>query len=162
MCWFYIKKNLFPININWWQTLVGPLIVSVFVYLFGVIWYHVIFIPMLSLLGIIPAAAISLLFGLIMIPFLIYMPLTGLFGIWDDFNIKTFKKAVEISGPSRWIVNLFYKSAVWGISHSRLHNKFKIPWEDAEREIDELMELKKNAEAKTYEKKIANAPWLKK
>jgi hypothetical protein len=160
-CWVYIKKKLFPIYINWWQTLIGPLFVSVFVYFFGVLYYNTIFKTLLPLLGILPTAAISLLFGLTMIPFLIYLPLTGFFGLWDDFNIKTFEKAVSISGPSRFLASLFYKSTKWGISHSPWHNKFKIPWEDAEKEIEELMNLKETAEYKSFEKSITEAPWLK-
>ncbi len=160
-CWVYIKKKLFPIKINWWQTLIGPLFVSFFVYLFGVLYYNTVFKSLLPIIGILPTAAFSLLFGLTMIPFLIYMPLTGFFGLWDDFNIKTFEKAVAISGPSKFLANLFYKSAKWGISHSPWHNKFKTPWEEAEKEIDELMKLKETAEYKSFEKSIADAPWLK-
>jgi len=89
------------------------------------------------------------------------MPLTGFFGVWDDFNIRTFERAVDISGPSKFLANLFYKSAKWGISHSPWHNKFKTPWEDAEKEIDELMKLKQTAEYKSFEKSISEAPWLK-
>jgi hypothetical protein len=163
MCWVYIKKTLFSLKINWWQTLIGPLIASAAVFGVGQLWFYLVFTPMVPAIGIIPSAAVTLVFGLIAIPFLIYLPLSGLMGMWDDFSIDTFRKAVEISGPSKFLVKLFYKSTLWGINHSKIHNKFKIEWEVAAKEIAELIEMKQNNEIKTYQKPIsATAPWMKK
>ncbi len=150
MCWIYINRTLLAIKINWWQTLVGPLICAVFVFFFGQFWKFTVFQPMLNLFGVLPTAAITLLVGLLVIPFLIYLPLTGFFGCWDDFGIETFRKAVDLSGPSKFIVNIFYKSTLLGIKHSPFHNRFKIPWEIAEQQIQELNEIKRNAELHVY------------
>lgn len=152
MCWIYINKVLLHIKINWWQTLIGPLICSVFVFGVGQLWKVTIFDPLILVIGVLPSAAITLVFGLILIPLVVYLPLTGIMGCWDDFGMKTFKKAIDLSGPSKKLVNLFYKSTSFGVKHSKIHNKFKIPWETAVKQIDELMEIKKNVEMELLKK----------
>lgn len=161
MCWVYIRAKLFPIRINWWQTLLGPIVCSTVVFGFGYSWYLFVFTPLVGLIGILPTAAVTLAVGLVIIPFLFYLPLTGLLGLWDDFSMETFRRAVDLAGPSKWLVSLFYKATAWGVRHSRLHNRFKIPWETANRQIQELMDMKRSSEARLYEKRISNAPWLK-
>ncbi|GAB4322389.1 MAG: hypothetical protein Kow0069_27090 [Promethearchaeota archaeon] len=145
--WAYIKRRLFPIRVNWWQTTVGPLLCSTVVFGLGYAWYLAFFRPLVPLLGLLPTAAVTLAVGIVVVPLFVYLPLTGLLGLWDDFSLETFRRAVEISGPSKWIAKLFLKGTEWGVRRSRLHNRFRTPWEAAERQIAELNEMKRRGEA---------------
>ncbi len=91
-------------------------------------------------------AGVYLLLVLFVIPFLMFF-LYSLAGGWDDYGLSIFKDAVELAGPSRFLVRRLYAVCVWGHEHSPLKNKFPIPHEAAAREIAELDELKR----KTYE-----------
>ncbi|MHA1730703.1 MAG: hypothetical protein ACTSU5_02115 [Promethearchaeota archaeon] len=161
LCWMYIKTRLFPIKINWWQTLLGPIACSFFVFWFGYAWNILVFVPLLPVAGVLVTAALTVVVGIVLIPFVFYLPLTGLLGLWDDFSMETFRKAVELSGPSKPLVKLFYRSTLWGVRHSPLHNRFKTPWEAATRELAELSELKRHNEAVLYKKRVSSAAWLR-
>jgi hypothetical protein len=63
----------------------------------------------------------------------------------------TLKKAIKLSGPSKPFANLLYKSVMIGVRRSKLHNRFKIPWEKPMKEIYELMLLKRDKQAKLYQ-----------
>ncbi len=53
-----------------------------------------------------------------------------------------FHEACEISGPSRFLFKPIDKAMSWLAKKSKLHNRFVIPYEDAEREAQELMQEK--------------------
>nr|MDO8116926.1 hypothetical protein [Candidatus Sigynarchaeota archaeon] len=91
-------------------------------------------------------AGLYLLLVLFVIPFLMFF-LYSLAGGWDDYGLSIFKDAVELSGPSKFLVRKLYLVCVWGHDHSPLKNKFPIHHEAAAQEITELDELKR----KTYE-----------
>ncbi|MBD3354200.1 MAG: hypothetical protein GF364_22145, partial [Candidatus Lokiarchaeota archaeon] len=141
----YTQKKIFKIEINWMSTLILPAISASPIILFSLFWKYVVFSPMLDLFGAIATTIITLLIVLfIFVPF-VFLPLTGILGCWDDFQLKTFKKAVKLSGPSKWIVKPFYTMIKKGVDlNPKWHNKFKIPWEQAEREMKELQVMKIN------------------
>nr|MDO8116671.1 hypothetical protein [Candidatus Sigynarchaeota archaeon] len=64
----------------------------------------------------------------------------------DDYMLYVFAKAVELSGPSkpmtRLILRIVLKCCQWG-KKIGTYGKFVIPHEDAHKEIEELMQLKK-------------------
>jgi len=59
-------------------------------------------------------------------------------GGWDDYGIKIFSDAVEISGPSKFLFRPIVKVNKLMIK-SPLHNRFGIPWKAAQDEAEELM-----------------------
>ena len=102
----------------------------------------------------VPPAAITVLVALILIPLCLFLPLTGVLGGWDDYGIMTLRKAVKLSGPSKPFANLLYKAVLFGAKHSKLHNRYKIPWEVPMQQIKELMLMKRDHVAKLYEGKV--------
>jgi hypothetical protein len=66
----------------------------------------------------------------------------------------TLRKAVNLSGPSKPFSRLLYKAVLWGAKHSKLHNRFKIPWEQPMQEIKELMMMKRDHAAQLYQQKV--------
>jgi hypothetical protein len=127
------------------STYVIPLISASPVILYSLLWKFVVFPLLLDSIGPIGAAIITLLIVLFIIVPLIFLPLTGYLGGWDDFQMKTFRKAVVLSGPSKFIIRPFYKMVERGVkANPKLHNRYKIPWENAEREIMELQVMKIN------------------
>ncbi len=160
MMWVYIHKKCFHVKLNFWQMFIAPLIASLPIFAFGLLWEPLVFdkmIPLFSSLGnyaVIPPAIITVLTALIVIPTFLFLPLTGILGGWDDFGLMTLRKAVNLSGPSKPFTNLLYKSVLWGAKHSKLHNRFKIPWEQPMQEIKELMIMKRDNVAKLYAGKI--------
>nr|MDO8118936.1 hypothetical protein [Candidatus Sigynarchaeota archaeon] len=120
-----------------------------------------LFTPLLGKYALLGPAVIYISIALIVIPLFLWLPLTGYLGSFDDFQLLTFRKAVDLSGPSKPFVMLMYKSVVFGAERSKLHNKWKLDWSDASREINELMQLKESHQAVKYEKPVsAAAPWL--
>ncbi|MHA1369329.1 MAG: hypothetical protein ACTSRA_06405 [Promethearchaeota archaeon] len=96
-------------------------------------------------------AALYLLMMMFGIPFVIFFFYT-LFGGYDDYGVKIFKNAMEISGPSKPYIRLLYRLIKWVHERTPLRNKFPIPHEDAKREIEELNEMKRIA----YQQKISS------
>ncbi|MHA1371394.1 MAG: hypothetical protein ACTSRA_16950 [Promethearchaeota archaeon] len=169
LCWVYIHKMIMRVRINIMQTFVIPIIASLPVIFVGLSFYQYAYKPIQGIFGFlgeyatIAPAIIYVLIGLIVIPLCVFLPLTGLLGGWDDFGLLTFRKAVDLSGPSKPISKLLYAAVEFGVKRSKWHNKFKIEWKDAAKEINELMLLKEQQKAVKYEKPISTtAPWLKK
>ena len=164
--WFYIKKNIFEIKIYWMTSVVIPLAAGLPIYLFSGIWTNLVILPLINAIGIIPAAVVTVILGIFIIPFFGYLPFLGILGKWDDFQLYTFKRAVSMSGPSRIFFIPFLKSIEMGVTVGRrlkTHNRFKIPWDDAEREMIELDQMKIDAKyVKQESPTFKNAPWLKK
>lgn len=124
-------------------TFIIPLISALPIMGIAFLWNNYVFPPLSDAISVLPAAALTIAVGFIILPLGIFLPLTGLLGGWDDFQLKTFKKAVELSGPSKFITVPFYKAVELGVRlNPKLHNRFKIPWERAERQIKELQIMK--------------------
>jgi hypothetical protein len=69
-------------------------------------------------------------------------------GGWDDYMLFTFKKAIDLSGPSKPIFLMLYKVMVRFKNASKKlgtwdRKGWSIPHEEAHREIMELMEIKR-------------------
>lgn len=155
--WIYIHKKVFQVKLNWYQMIICPLICSLPIFLFGFLWKGLAFDPMLEQLsfmgewGLYITVIVSALLALLIVPIVIFLPLTGFLGGWDDFGLVTLKKAVKLSGPSKPFANLLYRSVLFGAKHSPLHNRFKIEWDKPMQEIKELMIMKRDQVAKLYD-----------
>jgi O-antigen/teichoic acid export membrane protein len=152
--WFLIHRNLIKVKIPWWQMLSPVIAVLPLVPInYGIVLLFTAY-GTSSLLVSIVFALFILIFLLFGAPILVVFPILGLIGGWDERQLEHLRDAAEISGPSKGIVKLLYKGANWGYKHSpfkKWSQKFRIPWEDADREAYELLELRKNGE-------IVNAP----
>ncbi len=168
-CWFFINKRVMKVRINWMQTFIVPLVSSIPVLAAGFLYYTFAFQPLKGLFGfldeyaVLGPAAIFVLIGLLVFPLFVFLPLTGYLGGWDDFQLLTFRKAVDLSGPTKPVAMLMYKSILFGATRSKFHNRYKIDWTGAAKEIEELMIMKETQAAVKYEKPVAaTAPWLDK
>ncbi|MHA1847039.1 MAG: hypothetical protein ACTSXU_05290, partial [Promethearchaeota archaeon] len=81
---------------------------------------------------------ILILFGFPILTFFIY----GMIGGWDDFQLRIFRNAMIISGPSRPYVKILLMVTKWAHEHSKLGNKFPIQHERAKLEALELTKIK--------------------
>jgi hypothetical protein len=162
--WIYVKHRIFPIKLYWMTSIILPILAGIPIYIFSTFWTNLVFFPLVDLLTLLPAVIITVILGVFCVPFFGYLPMTGIIGAWDDFQLYTFKKAVEISGPSRLFFVPFYWAVEFGVNIGRklkLHNRFKIPWEDAEREMIELNQMKIDAKYVPKQKILdKRAPWL--
>ena len=88
--------------------------------------------------------AIILLLGV----FAIYIPAVSYLGFWDDESLKTFKRAVAMSGPSIWVIWPMYKMFYKFHQKSPFKEKAKIKLtEPAREELIELAILKRQSYA---------------
>lgn len=165
MCWVYIHKKVLRIRIYVMTTFILPFLAGLPITIFSGIWTSLFIMPLIEAIGLIPATIITVFFGIFCIPVFVFLPLTGILGSWDDGQLKMFNQAVELSGPSKIFFVPFYKAVMFGVRIGKkigLHNRFSIPYQEAEREIEELMELKRQHAAKQTVKPILkNAPWIK-
>ncbi|MHA1792116.1 MAG: hypothetical protein ACTSVI_05685 [Promethearchaeota archaeon] len=168
MCWIYIHKKIFKLKLNLMQTFIIPIFSALPTLAFGFLYYTFMFGPIknafevfLGIYALLVPAAIYIFIGLVVIPIFVFLPLTGYLGGWDDFGLLQFRKAVDLSGPSKPISMLLYKAVLFGARKSPYHNKYPIDWSGAAREIEELMILKDKQEYVGYEKPVSsNAPWF--
>ena len=157
--WVYIHRKCFPVKFYFYQMLICPTIAGLPILIFGILWKPFVFDPLVGFFStfglgeynVIPPAAITVLVAIIVLPLCVFMPLTGLLGGWDTYGLMTLRKAVNLSGPSKPFANLIYKAVLFGAKHSKLHNRFRIPWEQPMQEIKDLMIMKRDNLAKLYE-----------
>lgn len=137
-------KKIVKIEVNWWQTLVAGTLASLpllpidfgMLAVFNYVW------------GISPDIVLPIV--VVAIDFLIFLFLMpaglffffGFFGGWDEVSITEFEKAIDLTGPSKFIVKFFGKAARIGHERSLFKNKFTTDHEKAYEEIEELMRMK--------------------
>ncbi|MHA1793270.1 MAG: hypothetical protein ACTSVI_11540 [Promethearchaeota archaeon] len=138
----YIQLRIVKIHYKYliWQALVAPIIPSIITWLAIKIWYMLALPLLIASLGALAAGGITLLLAVLLLLWL-YFPLYTFFGGWDEHGLDIFEKAVEISGPSKFLFRPIVKSNMF-FTRSRLHAKFKIPHEDALKEAEELMKIR--------------------
>ncbi|MBD3351251.1 MAG: hypothetical protein GF364_07170 [Candidatus Lokiarchaeota archaeon] len=160
----YINKKIFKIKVPWMQSFIVTGLAALPNLLFAFIWNSFILDPLINLAGLYVALAITLLLGIIALPLLIYLPLTGILGGWDDYQLKIFKKSISLSGITKVIVRPFYKMVQYWTGKSPWHNKFMIPHKKAEEQIKELHIMKAKQEYVVAEKEdqsMALIGWIK-
>lgn len=143
----YIHKKILKIKIYWKSTFLGPTISALPVFGLTQFWYYTGFLPSIELLGIEIALVISMFF-LFLILMLVYFPLSMLVGGWDDYMLYTFKKAVDLSGPSKPIFQIVYKLMDRMKNFAKRAGRWNmagwsIPHEEAHEEIRDLMKTKR-------------------
>ncbi|MHA1682963.1 MAG: hypothetical protein ACTSUE_18635 [Promethearchaeota archaeon] len=137
-----VHKYAVKVKINIWQTFIAGTLASIpiipvaylFVNIFNNSWEQSssIVVPLVVII----IALFSFLFVLPVIIFFMY----GFLGGMDSRSIEHYKNAVSLCGPSKFLVNFFYKGAALGFKLSPIKDRFRTPWEGADREAAELME----------------------
>lgn len=150
--WIIVKRKLFPglkIKVPYLQMLLIPLIAIIpvvpIVLLMVVAFSFLFEISQLLALG---AAVVFLIAMLYLVPTFVLMPLYGFLGGWDDHSLEDLRRAAVMSGPSRGIVMRLYKYTKYGHDHSLFKGRFKISYEQAEKEARELTLIRKQLEKK--------------
>ena len=67
-------------------------------------------------------------------------------GGFDSRSLDHFRNAVTLCGPSKFLVKFFFKGAELGFKLSPIKDKFRTPWEEADKEARELMEIQAKLE----------------
>lgn len=138
--WIFIEFNVFHVEFPAWQCFAAPILTTITGVLpVGYAWLYGIYRPLLipgftelagPVAGPLIAAAITLLFALFGFLFLVYLPFLGFWGGWDDYGLLVFRKAYHLTGPSKPLIYLLYKSTELGVRASKrvtkLHNRFPI------------------------------------
>jgi len=140
--YYYIQKHVLNLRFAIIPTILIPILAGGFTYLINWSIVEYLFDPLIELLTFPIAAVIGILLFLLLALF-VYTPLSAALGCWDNNSIEEFGKAAKMSGPSKFLVVPMYKLTAWGASHSKLHNRFAIPFDEASKEINELIELKR-------------------
>jgi O-antigen/teichoic acid export membrane protein len=143
--WFVQKKTIKTRFSSPYQVFVAPAISVaclipinlVFVQVFNTLYLK--FAP--DILVPLVVAACFLLLILFALPILLFF-IYGLVGGWDDYQLRQFRNAMFISGPSKPYVRLLYNVTGWAHRKSKLGNRFPIDHEAGEREAMELTLLK--------------------
>lgn len=141
--WVLIHKKILKVRVPLWQSFGASALAGLGLWGVNAVVLEAFFPPLVETLGLIPGAAILLALALFGFPFLVYFPLYGLFGGWDDQTLDDFRAAMKISGPSKPFVFLFYHGTRLGARLSPLTNKFPLPSEAARREAEELIAAQK-------------------
>jgi hypothetical protein len=144
-CIHYINKKILKIRIYWTSSVIIPIVSALPIIPVALLWINYLFYPMVDSIGLMPAICISIL-SIYLVQFIIlFIPITGILGAWDDYSFFVFKKAVQLSGPSKPFFAIVLKSLQVGIRIGKkigLHGRFAIPYKQAHQEIYELMKLK--------------------
>ncbi|HME53712.1 MAG TPA: hypothetical protein VKM55_15905 [Candidatus Lokiarchaeia archaeon] len=160
-CWIYCNRKIVKIKIYWMSSIILPAIAASPMFLFSWVWLNYVFYPLWSILGIILTATISILFAFIFMFFLMYFPILAIIGGFDDYMFYIFHKSVEISGPSKPMMKNMEKLVARAIKVAKklkIHGRFGIPYEEAHKEIEELMELKASGKMIVMDDKAKKKP----
>lgn len=146
----FIQKKVLKIKVAWWQSFIAPFLSGGVMFLIGLIGKVTVFDYFVQQNKVIEGALIEILIMFFALFF--YFFLTVYLGGWDNDNLAMFKKAAKMSGPSRLFVVPLYKIVEFAAKHSKLHNKFRIPADEPEKEARELLVLKHSHDVKINKK----------
>lgn len=137
-----MRKKLFKPVINAWQMIVAPAIAAGAE--LAVLWSFIeLAYPVLEAsIGLVAAAAITVLLAIFFLPFFLFFPVYALVGGWDEGGLRIFERAATISGPSRWLIAFICRISRQISEKSPLFNKFPIDETVADRQIAELMAIR--------------------
>jgi hypothetical protein len=149
--WIYCNVKICKIRMYWMSSIVLPTIAALPIFFFSWFWLNYVFYALWAAVGVIVAAAISIVVAFILLFFFMYFPILSLIGGFDDYMFFIFKKAVEISGPSKPMLKIMEKVMEQAIKASRkmhLYGRWGIPYAEAHKEIEELMLMKASGQLK--------------
>lgn len=154
-CWIYCNKKIAKIKIYWMSSIVIPSLAASPMFLFSWLWLQYVFYPLWAAVGVIFAATISIIVAFGFMFFIMYFPILAILGGFDDYMFYVFKKSVELSGPSKPMMRVIER-LVWrtikAAKKIKVHGHFGIPYEEAHKEIEELMQLKQEGKMLVMDK----------
>ncbi|MBN2153658.1 MAG: hypothetical protein JW839_19535 [Candidatus Lokiarchaeota archaeon] len=140
--WWFVQKRTIKTRFSSpYQVFIAPAISVAclvpinlaFVQVFNALYMQ--FAPdVLVPLAVAACLLLVILFALPILLFFVY----GLVGGWDEYQLRQFRNAMFISGPSKPFVKLLYNVTRWAHHKSKLGNRFPIDHEAGEREAMEL------------------------
>ncbi|MBD3185377.1 hypothetical protein GF325_01005 [Candidatus Bathyarchaeota archaeon] len=147
-----VHRYAIKVKINIWQTFVAgslsstPIIPVAFLLVktFNITWE----------LGntVVPAIAfivVALFLVLFVFPVVIFF-MYGFLGGLDSRSLVHYQNAVTLCGPSRFLVRFFFSGARIGFKLSPIKDRFRTPWEEADREAMELMAMRHPEQVGTH------------
>lgn len=140
---YFVNKYCVPVRINFWQTFVAGTLASLPLIPINLIILY--FLNLIAAFGNIIWILLYVVGAFLMFFFLfpgIMFFFYGLVGGWDDASVKAFQKAATLSGPSKFFVSIFARWTYRGHTLCPWRNRFAISFQDAERELVELMQEK--------------------
>lgn len=137
-----LNKKVVKVKINIWQTVIAPggaaLVEALFIYI-----SKTLMLPILAgLMGELAASIVGIVIYLLISLLFIFFPVYALLGGWDEHSLKIFRKSVQISGPSKFIIKFMYSISLKLSNVSPLYNRFKMDMTDVETEMKEITELR--------------------
>ncbi|MHA1791269.1 MAG: hypothetical protein ACTSVI_01410 [Promethearchaeota archaeon] len=140
--YIFIHKRILKIKVPIYQGFIAPAIVTSIVYLLGLLHVNFVFYPMQDAFGGWVALITTAIIFILIIPFILYFPLTGFLGAWDDESMDIIEKAVKMSGLGKFFAVPMFKMLSFAVKKSKLHGKFSVDNSEAIKEAIELMEIK--------------------
>ena len=154
MMFVYIQKKILTLRFNVWQTFIAPTFACIITYVLGYFMKITLFDAVIDRFHIIVTIITIVLIILVLLIFG-YFPIHTLLGGWDDDSMREFRKAVAMSGPSKFIVYPMFKIIEFASKKSPLHNRFKMDSSEALKEVQELLEIRKQSIEKAKLENIA-------
>lgn len=148
--YIYIHKKIIPIKFPFWQAIVATSISCIISFSLEFLAMLTIYRPLYNAFGFIPAI-FTFFFIILLCGIPVYFSINAYLGGYDQENFEYFRKSVDQSGPSKFLVKFIYKLTVKILPKSPFHNKHPIPWEAARKEIDELYILKKSQQYQIHQ-----------
>nr|MDO8114155.1 hypothetical protein [Candidatus Sigynarchaeota archaeon] len=142
----YSNYKICKVRVYWMSSVIIPVTSSLPIFVLSWAWWNFAFWPLMNSAGVYIAATVSILMAFTVMFFLIFFPLTALLGGWDDYSLFMFKKAIQLSGPSKPVLKLIEREVDFCIKISRrlkLHGRWPIPYQEAHKEMEELTVMKK-------------------
>nr|MDO8113083.1 hypothetical protein [Candidatus Sigynarchaeota archaeon] len=165
--WAYINKRIVKLKIKDWigqgviATGIATGLFCVFLAILTYVLYPIMYDATLAgfrsadwsrniaeYLALLPGILI-ILAALLVFPACIFAPLYSTFGGWDDYSLEDFRKAAQLSGPSKGITMMMYNVSKFFHDRSPWKNKFAFKNTDlALKEADELLQIRRDLDAK--------------
>ncbi|MFX0102429.1 MAG: hypothetical protein ACFFCS_22880 [Candidatus Hodarchaeota archaeon] len=145
VCYIYVRLRILKIKIYVIPTFVIPFISALPAVVLAQTVYYTIFWPTVDVLGLLPTLVLCIAVYFIFIVYT-YFPMNAILGGLDDYQLFTFAKAVDLSGPSKFMFKGVLKLMNGSVKIARklkLHGRFPIPYKEAHKEIRELLEIKR-------------------
>lgn len=139
----FLKKKIIEINFNKWYVVVAPYIAWFAELLYIYLLFLFIFPGLTAITSDFVGAAVIIVLSMIGGPFLVFFPVYAACGGWDSESLKILHKAMEMSGPSKFIVYLIYRVSSRFSEMSPLYDKYGRDITNAKREAEELMSLRR-------------------
>ncbi len=136
-----VHKKCVPVKINLWQTFIAGSLATVPLIPLDYLLVWILNTTWDATGGSIGVTVGIIALGLLLIfavfPIIVFFTYAFLGGI-DSRGLEHYGNAVTITGPSKKIVTLFYKAAKVGFKISPIKDRFRTPWEEADKEAEEL------------------------